>query len=343
MLLSTLPQKSPCPISQDDVDEDPPPHAPNCPLVTNQQVVITKLRATDLAAGLRRIPAGFYISISLGDDEWRTSNKPVCLTGGATEWDDLIYLPSDLSCVVYVRVYASFELGHMLGRGELLRKLSITVGELLERSNGSRPIVFSTKEGEVVSSCSSLEVTAELRSCQDPDKPIIRPPTKYKGDSHSHRYHKGDPDSAQLDTTIMHFHHLVDSCPFPHPALSAPFSNLTAARFLGCRDQTARPAPIALHREALKLGTAGYPSHLLNLINLGIATLSMLIIIVTILLPLSPSRRYHIDVDDTEELRTGVPEVCPPSFQNSKPIVLSGAVTVAIKAKPRSQDEAFLA
>lgn len=115
------------------------------------------MRATDLAAGLRRIPAGFYISISLGDDEWRTSNKPVCLTGGATEWDDLIYMleallrfpdtcalahpifrPSDLSCVVYVRVYASFGLGHMLGRGELLRKLSITVGELLERSNASR-------------------------------------------------------------------------------------------------------------------------------------------------------------------------------------------------------------
>ncbi|KAF9224561.1 hypothetical protein BS17DRAFT_780053 [Gyrodon lividus] len=165
-------------MSQDDEHEDLSPHEADSPgpeLLTKRQVVITKLRATDVAAGLRRIPAGFYISISVGDDEWRTTNKPMCLDSGATEWDDYIYLPSDPSYVVSVQVYASFELGHMLGRGELLRKFSITVGELVERSKASRAIMFSVKKGEVMSSCSSLEVTVGILSRQDSDEPDIPP------------------------------------------------------------------------------------------------------------------------------------------------------------------------
>jgi hypothetical protein len=45
--------------------------------------------------------------------------------------------PSEPVFKVQVSVYASFELGPMLGHGELLRTFEISVGELLDRSEKS--------------------------------------------------------------------------------------------------------------------------------------------------------------------------------------------------------------
>jgi hypothetical protein len=46
--------------------------------------------------------------------------------------------PSEPSCKVRFSVYASFELGPMLGRGDLLRTFETCVAELLNRSENSR-------------------------------------------------------------------------------------------------------------------------------------------------------------------------------------------------------------
>ncbi|KAG1783410.1 hypothetical protein EV702DRAFT_258617 [Suillus placidus] len=42
-----------------------------------QQVVITAIRAADLAQGLRRIPAGFHVVVKADGAEYQTSNKSV--------------------------------------------------------------------------------------------------------------------------------------------------------------------------------------------------------------------------------------------------------------------------
>ena len=47
---------------------------------------------------------------------------------------DTVRRPSDLLAVVCLEVYASFEFQPLLGAGEQLRKLTITVGQLLDRS-----------------------------------------------------------------------------------------------------------------------------------------------------------------------------------------------------------------
>jgi len=47
---------------------------------------------------------------------------------------DRVRRPSDSSATVCLEVYASFELQPMLGAGEQLRELTITVEELLDRS-----------------------------------------------------------------------------------------------------------------------------------------------------------------------------------------------------------------
>lgn len=50
--------------------------------VPNDEVGI---RATDLALGLRRIPAGFYTIIYHSGLKWRTENKPVSVDNNVIE------------------------------------------------------------------------------------------------------------------------------------------------------------------------------------------------------------------------------------------------------------------
>ena len=44
------------------------------------------IRATDVALGLRRIPAGFYAAIHHSGLEWRTGNKPSSVNHDVVEW-----------------------------------------------------------------------------------------------------------------------------------------------------------------------------------------------------------------------------------------------------------------
>ena len=89
-----------------------------------------------------------------------------------------------MSARVDITVSASFEFAAMLGKGETLRSLEISVSELLDHSErGQRKhrgflrklaqarfshhdvaITFFPREGEVVSSCSSLFLSVERRN-----------------------------------------------------------------------------------------------------------------------------------------------------------------------------------
>ncbi|KAG1834334.1 hypothetical protein DFJ58DRAFT_735825 [Suillus subalutaceus] len=114
------------------------------PKEIHQQGVITAIHATDLTLGLQCIPAGFHAVIKTDGAECQTSNKPVHVDQAVVKWTEPILLyvvpdlifpariekdsrPCDLSSKVRVSVYASFELGPMLGHGEVLRTFEISV------------------------------------------------------------------------------------------------------------------------------------------------------------------------------------------------------------------------
>ena len=63
------------------------------------------------------------------------------------------FRPSDLSATVSLAIHASFEFQPILGNGEQLRKLSITVDELLDRSEKD----FREYSGVL---CASRELTS---------------------------------------------------------------------------------------------------------------------------------------------------------------------------------------
>ena len=45
------------------------------------------VRATDIALGLRRLPAGFHTVVHHSGLEWRTENKPSSVNDDVVEWN----------------------------------------------------------------------------------------------------------------------------------------------------------------------------------------------------------------------------------------------------------------
>jgi hypothetical protein len=106
---------------------------------------------------------------------------------------DRVCRPSDLLATVCLEVYASFEFQPTLGAGEQLRKLTITVEQLLDRSAkdvrkwdrvlhkglGTHTMAAYTlfpEDGDVVSPCSSISVSVKRRKwkCENSDSSASR-------------------------------------------------------------------------------------------------------------------------------------------------------------------------
>ncbi|KAF8137631.1 hypothetical protein EV363DRAFT_1121135, partial [Boletus edulis] len=117
------------------------------------------IRMTDVALGLRRIPTSFYTVVRHSGLEWRTESKRSSTNDDAVEWRGPISIPSDPSATICLEVYTSLESQRMLGAGERLGKLTVTVEQLLAHSEKDVPFTFSPKDKDVVSPCSSILLT----------------------------------------------------------------------------------------------------------------------------------------------------------------------------------------
>ncbi|KAF8132578.1 TPR-like protein [Boletus edulis] len=252
---------------------------------TSAHSVITSIRATGVALGLRRFPAGFYTIVHHSGREWRTENKRSSVKDDVVEWSGPIPILSDPSATVCLEVYASFEFQPMLGAGEQLRKLTITVKQLLDRGEKHIPLIFFPKDGNVVSPCSSIVVIVEQRNDESSDSLASRvlgplcsttnaPNALEDATNHGHsalsryRKHGGKRD---LEHSIAEFERALNICLPNHPCRAAAQSNLATAKFILCRvDDTNAffEAPLGLYRKVLSarpVGHADRPSTLIQL------------------------------------------------------------------------------
>ncbi|KAG1852138.1 hypothetical protein DFJ58DRAFT_746170 [Suillus subalutaceus] len=184
--------------------------------------------------------------------EWQTSNTPVHVDQAIVEWNERIPLPSEPSSKVRLGVYASFELDPMLGHGELLRTFEISVGELLDRSEKSLPMIFEHKQEEVVSSCTSLLVLMERRRSHENSTTVLRLVTPSKLTQ----------NNRDLDQSIKHFKRAYDLCPTDHLCCPVALFNLATAKFVSCQTSGSYPDlddPISLFQDALDLRPTGHP------------------------------------------------------------------------------------
>ncbi|KAG2336891.1 hypothetical protein BDR05DRAFT_1005489 [Suillus weaverae] len=278
-----------------------------------QQVIITAIHVTDVTLGLRRIPAGFHVVLKTEGAEFQTSNKPVHVDQAVVEWNEFILLPCEPSSIVRVGVYASFELGPMLCRGEVLRTFEISVGELLDRSEKSRPIIFQPKQEEVVSSCTSLVVRVERRSDEN-GAAVLCPLTTFMSDDiralllrtdAGHgllaRYRRMQ-NHRDLDQSINHFEHALDICPMDHPCRPAALFNLATAKFVNCQANGTHAdldIPISLFQDALDLRPIGHLDRPVTQLHLAISLLSRFV-----------KRGFQTDADTAEELLSEILDVC---------------------------------
>ncbi|KAF8840304.1 hypothetical protein BDN67DRAFT_1003061 [Paxillus ammoniavirescens] len=272
--------------------------------------------ADTVSAGLGQILAAFYVNILVGDKEYKTASNPARVDGGMTKWQDYIYLPSDPLSMVELHIYVSFELGPMLGRGELLQKFSIGIGELLNHCNVSRPICFVPEECEVVTLCPSLEATVELLSPQDTNMIIFCAPVSAKSDEaravaeamdmghvHMRRYYK-DADELHINNAITQFHRALDRCPINHPTRSAALSNLALAKFISSQARGTHrdlDVPIFLFKDALDLRPHDHPDHPSTMLKLAIALSSRF-----------NKRGDATDADEANQLLANVLDICLP-------------------------------
>ncbi|KAG2141110.1 CHAT domain-containing protein [Suillus clintonianus] len=263
-----------------------------------QQIVVTAIRATDLTLGLQRIPAGFHVIVKTHDIEFQTSNKPVHVDQAVVEWNEPILLPCEPSSLVRVSVYASFELSPVLGHGDVLRTFEISVGELLDRSEKSCPIVFQPKQAKVVSPCTSLFMTVEQRRSDENDGAVLEPLTApTSGDINAlvltdagHRLlarFRRTRNTTDLDQSITHLE---------------PLFNLASAKFVNCQVNGTYldlDIPICLFQDALALRPTGHPDRPTTQLHLAISLLSRF-----------AKRGFQTDADLAEESLSEVLEVC---------------------------------
>ncbi|KAG1727707.1 CHAT domain-containing protein [Suillus lakei] len=305
-------------ISQDNDSEEPNPSEhtgdPGEACLSGvQQVVITAIRATDLAFGLRRIPAGFHVVVKTDVAEYQTSNKPVHVDEAVIEWNERILLPCESSSIVRVSVYASFELDLMLSHGELLRTFDISVRELLDRSEKSHPIIFQPKQQEVVSPCTSLFVTVEQRLSNENDSAVICPLATLMssemnalllrtdaGHGLLARYRRTQ-NNGDLEQSINHFERASDLCPMDNPYRPAALFNLATAKFVSCQADGSYldlDIPISLFQDALDLRPTGCPDRTVTQLHLAIALLSRF-----------AKRGFQTDADVAEQLLNEVLDI----------------------------------
>ncbi|KAF8444005.1 hypothetical protein L210DRAFT_3105868 [Boletus edulis BED1] len=252
----------------------------------DEEIIITDIKVKEPALGLRRLPAGFYTVVHHSGHEWRTESKRSSVSDDVVEWRGPIPLPSDRSATIGLEVYASFEFQPMLGTGEHLRTLTITVDQLLDCSAKHIPFTLFPKNGDIVSPCSSVLVTVEQRNGESSDSSASRvlgplcsttetlnelEDATNHGHSALSRYRKHG-EKRDLECSVAEFEQALNNCPLDHPCRAAAQSNLAMVKLILCQVEDmigSLEIPICLYRDALAARPVGHTDRASTLVQLA--------------------------------------------------------------------------
>ncbi|KAG1740446.1 CHAT domain-containing protein [Suillus paluster] len=265
-----------------------------------------------------RIPAGIYISIHVDSRRRWKSAVRVLSSDESVAWGDTVTLSLDASPELSLDIMASFELGRMLGNGEVVGKLETSWDELLNHGDEHFDLSFPpvrgvhpslTLKATVVCACGDQDGT-RIDSIVDCD--IARDTDT--GHALFAQYVTGKRVS-DLNDAVEQFQFVLDQCPVGHPDYAAALANLAWARLEGYirRDRQDIDSTTSLFRDALALRPQGHPDHPLSLYSVIRALISRYSNESTVanihecaqlhskLLPLCPEGTYFrsIDVDST--------------------------------------------
>ncbi|KAG1724197.1 CHAT domain-containing protein [Suillus paluster] len=113
----------------------------------DQHIRLEVISGKDLQVLSERIPAGIYVSITLAKRRRWKSAIQVPSSNSSVAWGDTVTLSPYASSKLSVEIRASFELGRMLGNGEVIGKLKISWDKLLRHGNEPFELSFPLVRG----------------------------------------------------------------------------------------------------------------------------------------------------------------------------------------------------
>ncbi|KAG2065459.1 hypothetical protein BDR04DRAFT_1121831 [Suillus decipiens] len=222
------------------------------------------------------MPAGIYVSIKIDSRRrWKSTFK-VLSSKESVAWGDTVTLSSHASTALSVEIRASYELGRMLGSGEVIATLETSWDELLD--HGDEPFNLSFPPVCDVHPSLTLKTTLKttfVYACEGQDSALF---DSLVGCGIARDTDMGHALFAKYTTSTMvshlnnavqHFQFVLDQCPVSHPDHAAALTNLASARLGGYIQNHLQDinSTTSLFHEALTLCPQGHPDHTLSLHN----------------------------------------------------------------------------
>ncbi|KAG2355215.1 CHAT domain-containing protein [Suillus spraguei] len=220
----------------------------------------------NLTVPSERTPAGIYVSISHDSSRCWKSAIGILLSDESTMWADTVTLSLDASPALSVEIRASFELGRMLGNGEVIGKLKTSWNALL--NHGNEPFALSFPRVRSVRPSLTLKATV-LHDYDNKNSALLNSIVGGQitrdtdvGHARLAKYVASERVS-HLNDAIRHFELVLDQCPVGHLHRAAALTNLAWARLKGYiqNDFQDINSITSLFREALSLCPQGHPDH----------------------------------------------------------------------------------
>ncbi|KAG1824297.1 CHAT domain-containing protein [Suillus variegatus] len=221
-----------------------------------------------------RIPAGIYISVNVDSRRRWKSAISFLSSDESVVWGNYVTLSSHSSLALSVEIRASFELGRMLGSGEVIGRLSMPWNELLSHRHEPFDIPLPPVRG--VHPSLKLKATI-VRACNYQDDALFDSLVDCKiardtdaGHAQFVKYVRRKTVS-HLKRAVDHFQSVLDQCPVSHPDHATALTNLAWARLEGYmrNDVEDIDAITSLFRDALALRPQPHPDHPFSLFNIA--------------------------------------------------------------------------
>ncbi|KAG2109160.1 CHAT domain-containing protein [Suillus cothurnatus] len=238
-----------------------------------RSVRLELIRVNNLPLPSERIPAGFYVAINVDSKRRRKSAVRVVSSDKYQVLGDIVILSLHEAPEFSLEIRVSYELGRILGNGEVVAKFESSWDGLLDCGDEPFDISFPSIRGDR----SSLTLKAAvICPCDNQDSAlldsIVESEIARETDAGHERFatYVTSKTVSHLNDAVRHFQSVLDQCPVGHPDRAGALTNLAWARLEGYirKDLQDIGSVTSLFREALALCPQGHPNHPLYLYNL---------------------------------------------------------------------------
>ncbi|KAG2352096.1 CHAT domain-containing protein [Suillus spraguei] len=221
-----------------------------------------------------RTPAGICVSINV--DSWRRWKSSVKVPSfeESVVWGDTVTLSSHASSALSLEIRASYELGRRLGSGEIIGKLQVSWGKLLDYGDEPFNLYFPPVWG--IHPSLTLKITV-VNACDNQNDALSGSLVEHKiardtdaGHAHLAKY-MTSMTVSQLKHAMQRFQLVLDQCRVGHLDRATALTNLAWARLIGYINNHLQDidTAISLFRDAFALRPQCHPDHALSLDNLA--------------------------------------------------------------------------